>query len=272
MIHFLRLIRWPNLLLIALTQMLYIDKNISKNEIAAFCIVTLTIGVAAAGYIVNDIYDEAIDRINKPQKVIVNQWISSKKAWIYYGILSGLALISALWLSIIYGNVMVLSYVVLISLVLWCYARWLKKTPLFGNIVIAILCTMTLTITEAFFDITHRLQEHYLYFVLLSTLFREIIKDCEDLKGDKLQGALTLPAWIGIPFSKYLAASVAFGLAILVYSTTAIDSYFYLSMVVFILLLALIINTLRAKTVAQFHLISQATKLLMLLGLGYLVL
>ena len=82
-ISFLKLIRFNNLLIIILTQIVIkiflIDAylNSSALSILQFCLYLLAlISVVAGGYIINDIYDVEIDKINKASTRIINKKIS----------------------------------------------------------------------------------------------------------------------------------------------------------------------------------------------------
>ena len=88
---FLRLIRWPNLIFIALTQILfyyfilpfvYRDRfyeiHITFSPIHFYLLVLASVCIAAAGYIINDYFDLNIDMINKPSKVIIDKFIKRK--------------------------------------------------------------------------------------------------------------------------------------------------------------------------------------------------
>ena len=91
MIHFLNLIRWKNLLMIALVQILikyalllpfYESHGVitTLSPLAFFLLVIATVCIAAGGYVINDIYDVEADKINKPSKVIINTHITEKIA------------------------------------------------------------------------------------------------------------------------------------------------------------------------------------------------
>ena len=89
---FFKLIRWPNLLFIALTQMLfryfvlpfvYLEGHPGYEEIKLtqslfFSLVFASVCIAAAGYIINDYFDVNIDQINKSSKVIVGVYINRR--------------------------------------------------------------------------------------------------------------------------------------------------------------------------------------------------
>src|SRR6056297_1863155 len=91
MIHFFKLIRWKNLILIALVQYLvkyalllpfYESYQVTTtlSTLAFTLLVIATVCIAAGGYIINDIYDIETDKVNKPDKVIINKHISEKNA------------------------------------------------------------------------------------------------------------------------------------------------------------------------------------------------
>ena len=81
---FLKMIRLPNLLFIALTQVLFqfciyyplYDGYIPVNDTCNFILLVLaSLFIAAAGYIINDYFDINIDEVNKPEKMVVDKMI-----------------------------------------------------------------------------------------------------------------------------------------------------------------------------------------------------
>src|SRR3954469_11447769 len=111
---FLKLIRFPNLLIIAVTQYLVrytiilpilaaYNLTSAVSDINFFLIVVSTVLIAAGGYIINDYHDLQIDLINKPAKVIVDKFISKKTCFnLYAGLsLSGIAI--GIYLSFFQG-------------------------------------------------------------------------------------------------------------------------------------------------------------------------
>ena len=75
---FFRLIRWQNVLFIVITQVLFYfciyQPLFSVNEISSqfIWLVIASVCIAAGGYIINDYFDLNIDRINKPEKNVVD--------------------------------------------------------------------------------------------------------------------------------------------------------------------------------------------------------
>jgi len=94
-LYIINLIRWPNLLIVFVTQWIVwshlICKALVQNDTISslnypqFILLSLcTILVAGAGYIINDIKDVKIDLINKPQKVIVGKHLTLQFCTSYY--------------------------------------------------------------------------------------------------------------------------------------------------------------------------------------------
>jgi 4-hydroxybenzoate polyprenyltransferase len=89
-IHFLRLIRWPNLLFILLAETLFhfciykpLYPNAGLEVDTNFYLILLTyLFIAAAGYIINDYFDINIDQVNKPKRVVVGSFISRR--WVIF--------------------------------------------------------------------------------------------------------------------------------------------------------------------------------------------
>src|SRR5215212_11510032 len=90
---FFRLIRWPNLVFIILTQLLfyycvYIPLYHNNDDRKLVCIILASIFIAAAGYIINDYFDLNIDQINKPGKNVFATIVNRRWAIIWHFILS----------------------------------------------------------------------------------------------------------------------------------------------------------------------------------------
>src|ERR1035437_9366023 len=99
---FFKLIRWPNLVFIALTQMLFRFfvlrfvykngpgdfENIKLSLSLFYLLVFASICIAAAGYIINDYFDVNIDLVNKPSKLIIGRYIKRRWAIVFHIVLS----------------------------------------------------------------------------------------------------------------------------------------------------------------------------------------
>jgi len=104
LLAFLRLIRWPNLLFIAITQVLFVYCIVHPLFLRARVIPNLTVGyfllltasamlIAAAGNIINDYFDLNIDQINKPDKLVVEKIISRRWVIVWHLLLSGIGVL-----------------------------------------------------------------------------------------------------------------------------------------------------------------------------------
>src|SRR5689334_11774190 len=81
---FFRLVRWPNLVFIVLTQALfyfciYLPLFHAHAVKKLVLLVLASVSIAAAGYIINDYFDLNIDRVNKPEKIVIDKEI--KRRW-----------------------------------------------------------------------------------------------------------------------------------------------------------------------------------------------
>ena len=152
---FLKLIRLPNLIFIAITQVLFqyciyypLYKNsIPVNSTKQFILLVLaSLCIAAGGYIINDYFDINIDQVNKPHKLVVDKIINRRWAIAWHFILSfsgivltafALPYLQKLWL--VFANMFCVA-------LLWFYSTTFKKTLLIGNIVISVLVAWTILI------------------------------------------------------------------------------------------------------------------------------
>lgn len=228
---FLQLIRYKNLLLLALMQLIFRFGYLEliKIPLSLFywqytLLVLATVLIAAGGYVINDVFDQETDEINKPEKVIIGKFISEAKAYNLYAILTitGVACGFILSNSISHPNFAVIF--VLIATLLYFYASTLKQIALVGNIVVAALLAFSVIIIGIFdiypntFEVNQQqmavafsILMDYAKFAFVINLVREIIKDIHDIDGDKEQEMKTLPITIGVVKTN----KIAFGLLLL---------------------------------------------------------
>ena len=201
-----KLVRWPNLILVFLTQYIvfaFIVKNRENGELnflpsTAFFILSFgTLLIAAAGYIINDYYDIKIDLVNKPGRIVIGRIISRRQALLTHSIFN----FSAIGLGFILSWRVALYFAVC-AFLLWLYSNYLKRTPLIGNIIVSLLTAATIWIISIYYRENDRLIYVYSLFAFFISLLREVIKDIEDTKGDATYGCKTLPILIGVRKTK----------------------------------------------------------------------
>jgi 4-hydroxybenzoate polyprenyltransferase len=271
--HFSRLVRWPNLLIIVLTQYIcriFLIGDSSQwqsylSDTALFAIGTSTLLVAAAGYIINDYFDVKIDLINKPNRVIIGRYLPRRWAITIHQIFSILGCIIGLWVSkwVFLVNVLCVS-------LLWIYSSYFKKKPLIGNLLVALLSAASLLILTAYYPQNKSLVWLYAGFSFGITLIRELIKDIEDMPGDVSHGCQTLPIVWGVRRSKSLIY-----VFLLLFTGAMLQSVFllnnqtlYFIFGFIVLLMAILAQRLfRADTQRQYAALSQFCKIIMLIGI-----
>ena len=163
--------------------------------------------ITGAGNVVNDYYDREIDAVNRPKRPIPSGRISPKSALNYSLLLFAAGCVLA---SLV--NQLCLLVAAFNSVILFFYARNLKTTQLAGNLCVAYLTGSTFLFGGATAGHVGLLANKVPFLLsFLATMSREIAKDIEDVEGDSLGGAKTLPILAGEKLSAALAA--AFGLA-----------------------------------------------------------
>jgi 4-hydroxybenzoate polyprenyltransferase len=298
MFHFLNLIRYKNLLLIILTQVLIkyalfasFGVRVTLSLFEFILLVLATICIAAAGNVINDVYDVETDLVNKPHNVIVGKSISEKTALNLFIILNIIGVGIGFYLSNRIGRSGFAALFIIISVLLYIYATYLKQTVLIGNIIISILVAMGIIIV-GLFDLLpaitpqnqptqlaiFKIVLNYALFAFMINLLREIIKDIEDIDGDSKAEIKTLPVVIG----KKRTTIFVFILSLipLIAVTYYVITYLYkqqIAVVYFLIfiiapLLYFTIKSISAKNNLELHQLSNILKLVMLFGVLSLLL
>lgn len=265
--------------------------DITLNWFGFLLLVLATLSIAAAGNIINDIYDVETDLINKPNKVIVGKSVSEKTAYTLFITFNVIGVLVGFYLSHLVGRSGFFALFVVISALLYIYASYLKQILLVGNIVISALVSMSVILVGLFEllpVITTQNQEtqltffkiifDYAVFAFLLNLVREMIKDIQDIDGDHKAGMNTLPIAIG----RERATKVVFILAImsLLFVVYYVITYLYkqsfvvMYFLVFVVapMIYLIIKLYSAESKQNFKTLSNLTKAIMLFGMLSLLL
>lgn len=172
----------------------------------------------AAGYVVNDLFDIEADKINKPDNLIVGKHLSIKQTEYIYVLLllEGLIFSSLIyWLT---NKVFFTLLIIAIQIALFLYAKYLKKSLLKGNVLVAFLTASPYLVYIYVFELNYVfkwLAWYLALFAFLLNLLREITKDWEDMKGDKAIRAQTFPLRFGVlATKKLLITATLFSLAL----------------------------------------------------------
>ena len=192
---------------------------------AAFLIFFAVFLITGAGNAINDYYDREIDAINRPMRPVPSGRILPDVAFRY-----SLALFAAGCILAGLVNQICLAVAVFNSVLLFFYARNLKATPLAGNVSVAFLTGSTFLFGGAAAGLAGLFADQVPFWLsFLASMSREIAKDIEDMAGDRVGGAKTLPILAGERYSAILAG--AFALAAVVLSFFAPFGRAYLAIV-----------------------------------------
>jgi 4-hydroxybenzoate polyprenyltransferase len=302
---FFRLIRWPNLVMIAATQALFyvtlinplnkIHENIYSpfTGIYFLLLILSSLLIAAAGNIINDYFDRNIDEINKPEKKIIDKLIKRRWAIVMHIVFSSVAILIGFYIDS-QTPVFWLGFSNTICVfLLFAYSISLKKKLLVGNVLIAVLTAWVIFVCflcyyrtlicqgcEPALDwpaiLRRFIRISFLYagFAFVISLIREVVKDMEDMEGDKKYGCKTIPISWGIPAGKVF---VAVWLVVLIGMISIVQIYVWQlgwygsAAYTILLILAPLVWILRklydAQVPKDYHQLSTLIKLVMLAGL-----
>lgn len=301
---FFRLIRLPNLLIIALTQYFmrwFILKpllavagfEVQLTTLQFAALVLSTVSLAASGYIINDYFDRKIDLINRPGTVIVGRIISNRYAMFFHILFSFIGILLGAYVAYSIHHFSLTIVFLFTSGILWFYSTTYKRQLLVGNIIISLLIGIVPMLVLLFeFPL---LVSRYKFYILASgidfkflifwigsysvfafsvNLVREIIKDMEDFEGDFVFGRQTIPIFWGMKIARVVVAGLSFIIILpivylLLFHLTDRISLIYIILIILVPLFALAFGIFWADTKKHYHLLSVVTKLIMLAGLVY---
>ncbi|MEW6467429.1 MAG: geranylgeranylglycerol-phosphate geranylgeranyltransferase [Bacteroidota bacterium] len=257
---FLKLIRLPNLLIIAFTMYMVryclvlpivrqAGLELMMPDLFFFLITLSTVMVAAAGYVINDYFDMKIDTINKPDEVVVDKGVKRRVAMGAHALITTLGVFIGAGISYLSGLFMVGTMIFVFSTAsLWFYSTTFKRQFLTGNLLIAVLSALIPLVAALYemsfvtrqarlelpFEVISTMNEGiltvlsgYAFFAFATSLLRELIKDTEDHEGDEVFGCKTLPVVWGVRTAKYVSAFICL-------SILALISYLSFSYVIFL--------------------------------------
>lgn len=290
---FLRLVRIENLLFIAGIQFLIkyallvpFGVATALSGIHFTLLVIATVSLAAAGYIINDLQDGVADQINKPKKVALTQLISEKSAYNYFIGFNVLGVAIGFYLSNYIERPALVAFFIGISAMLYIYSTFLKYILIVKNLTIAVLAALVL-IVVGIFDLMPALTEanqgglqvifliilDYAFFAFSLTFLREIVKDIQDMDGDKNADLKTLPIVLGV--QRTVTISFVLGVLHIVGVVYYIYQYLYKQPVAILYFLLLVIAPLivfcillwSRKTRQEFGQLATLLKIIMALGM-----
>lgn len=304
----MQLVRWSNLFFLG--ALIYVMEkwvvvpildDVAFGEQLPWYILLLiaaaTILIAAGGYVINDYFDIKIDRINRPDQLIVTQYISKENAMRLSIGLSGVGMVCGLLAAWLLRSSTIAILFAIIPGLLWFYSSSYKRLLIVGNVTIALLSALS-PMMVAIANVAqlqlkystilpYTTLEHDIYawvggfslFAFLLTWIREIVKDLQDQMGDRELECHSMPIVWGNIVTKIVVTA-------LIVLTTVLIGWFWYSLLPFdhswqsfstrYIVLAIIIPLWgalwllwAAKIPSDYRTCQQVLKLTMFLGMLY---
>tara|TARA_R110001583_G_scaffold33438_2_gene112882 strand:- start:18310 stop:19263 length:954 start_codon:yes stop_codon:yes gene_type:complete len=237
MLSLLKLIRLPNLIIIALTQyvmryfivqpILAINRiKLQLSDIDFAILVMATLFIAAGGYIINDYFDAKADRLNK-RDVIVGRKISRRISQFLHQLFNFIGLVLGGYVSYKIGHWQFVLIFFMAGGLLWFYSTSYKNHFILGNLVLAFICAAipflvvvfeipplnktyaeVLVASETTFDYLLYWVGAFSFFAFFAVLIHQFVRDLISVKGDKEIGRRSLPFVIGFRWTKVVIVSL----------------------------------------------------------------
>ena len=227
----MRLVRWSNLLFLG-ALIWVMEKWVATPvlDAAAFgeqlpwyillLVGAATVLIAAGGYVINDYFDVKIDRINRPDEVVVTRSVSKPAAMRLSVGLSAAGVVCGIAAAAILRSMTIGIVFAVVPGLLWFYSSSYKRLFLIGNLTIALLAGLTPLLVamanvavlqlryETILPYTTLVHDLYAWlggfalFAFLLTWTREIVKDMQDQMGDRELECHSMPIVWGEKWTK----------------------------------------------------------------------
>ena len=187
--------------------------------------------IAAGGYVINDYFDVKIDRINRPDDLIVTRVISRDAAMLMFQVLTAVGIVCGGVVSWWARSWTLLFIYIVIPGLLWFYSASYKRMFLVGNLIVAFVSAIVPLLvaivnadhlrhlygeTLAYTPIVGELYiwlSGFAAFAFLMTLAREMV---EDIEGDREMECRTLPIVWGEKWTKIIVTALVVGIMALI--------------------------------------------------------
>ena len=304
----MRLVRWSNLLFLAALMWVMekwvavpiLDKAAFGEQLPGYLlwlVILATVFIAAGGYVINDYFDVKIDRINRPDALIVTRSVSKPFAMRLSLVLSGIGIACGIAAAAVLRSMTIGILFVIVPGLLWFYSSSYKRLFMLGNITIAMLAAlapMLIAMTNVvilqlryetilpYINLTHDLYAWlggFALFAFLLTWVREIIKDMQDQMGDRELECHSMPVVWGDLWTKiFVTVLIVFTLAVIGHlwyrvlpfpiAWTSLSTR-YIALGIVVPLLGALWLLWSAKIPSDYKTCQQVVKLTMFLGMLY---
>ena len=265
-------VRGYNVLTIVIAQYLtsvYIfapEKPVRKVlfDINLLMLVLASAAVVAGGYIINNFYDSEKDLINRPNKSMLDKLVSQNTKLSFYFVLNFSAIVMASYVdfkAVLFFSAYIFG--------IWFYSHKLKKQPITGNIISALLTITPFFVIFIYYKNFDAVIFVHGLFLFLIIAIRELTKDLENIKGDLALDYQTIPIKYGENVSKkiitLLVALTLIPTYLLVtkYNIGDMCIYFYLCIALLIIFLVFL---WKSSTKRQYLILHNILKFIIVAG------
>jgi geranylgeranylglycerol-phosphate geranylgeranyltransferase len=221
--------------------------------------------IAGGANAINDYFDIEIDRVNKPLRPLPRGAITLNGVLLLWAVISFAGIAVNLFLN--WGA---FAIAVTAVVVLFLYSFYFKGTVLMGNVIVSCMTGLAFIYGGV---VTGRIEYGVppAVFAFLTNMAREIIKDVEDMEGDRQQNAITFPIRFGARAALILAAIVLGALIIstilFYYFAFYSDIFLYIVLIIDCTVAYVAISMWRDSTPKNMNRLSMILKIDMLIGL-----
>ena len=217
-------------------------------DINLLMLVLASSAAIASGYIINNFYDSEKDLINRPNKSMLDRLVSQNTKLSIYFTLNFLAVIFASYVSF-----RAVIFFALYIFAIWFYSHKLKKMPITGNLVSAILTVTPFFAIFIYYKNFELVVFMHALFLFMLVSMRELTKDLENIKGDFALNYRTVPVVYGENIAKYLltgAATVTIAASVILVYNFEIGRmyYFFYASVILLIIYGLLLWKSNTKT------------------------
>ena len=283
-INFFKLVRIQNLIILILAQyMFYYFVYENFGDIKLYLLLLITFLITASGYIINDIFDVESDEINKPE-VIIGNHIPARIAIFWYYSLNIISVLLSCYLFYLLKNLycdIILFLIILSSIfILRWYSKVYKHRFIIGNFIIATLTSLSVfnvlllgCIEPSYFSQFN----YYILFIVFSfllTFAREIVKDLEDIEGDKIMDSRNIASSLTLIHTKFIIVIILLSIFIIFIFWSSFFNYNETVTIYNIFINLMIVFSIYKVVLSQnkndFTFISSLLKIIMILGILFI--
>ena len=238
-------------------------------DIDLFYIIAATMCVVASGYLINNFYDSKLDRINRPLKAGVDNYVKQSIKLKLYFTLNFLGFVFGLLIS-----VRAALFFAIYIFGIWLYSNKLKKYPLAGLLSATFLTILPFFAIFVYYKNFSKIIFIHAIFLFLVIMVRELLKDLQSMKGAIINSYETFPVAYGEKktkqFSLFLLSLTVFPVVVL-FRYPAISYmryYFYFALITLIFVGFYLWKSTEIKHYRMLH---NVLKVLLLIGVFSLI-